>query len=334
MTDDPRMLINGYFDGMLSEEQLGTLNAWIAQDPEHAKRFAREALLHDRLRNKFRAGAELRDDKSRAEPFPPRVLSRWKSVAFLASAAAVILVLFAMMHGFHGDSAKAADAELQRLIQVADRVGDRTYRITALDDGDGEISREVDNQKKGQPQPPIDGAILFTRGPDQFVLVRKFEDGSEFITGSDGKTSWACPPPKPGKKGNVHVSADPWRFRGKVPGHQHSIPFLDIRTSLDQLRAVYDLTLLPTKPVKEGEIWNGIRAERREKGMGGPKSVEIWYVPQTGVIQQMCFAGLPRERGGPRSLLVELIDQRDLGPGFFDHPAHHGPERRILGADD
>lgn len=336
MSGDPMDLIDGYLDDALSEEQFAQLNSWISENPEHARLFARAALLHDRLRNQFRAKAELVDNMNAPAPNTretKRLISqRWKGVALLISAAAIILVVFFLLQGFSGDSARAAQTELKRLIQVTERVSDCTYLITALDEGNPE-----DRPKKGgMLQPPINGAILHRRGPGQYVLVRKFADGSEFITGSDGKTSWSCPPAQASKKGPaVRISNDPLRFRGPVPGQQHNIPFLDIRTSLDQLREAYDLTMLPTKPGPDGNgEWKGIGAERREDVSGGPKHVEIWYVPATGVIQQMRFDGLPRAKGGPRSLLVELIDQRDLGPNFFEHTEHHGPERRVLPAND
>lgn len=337
MATDPQILISRYLDGLLSEDEFKELTAWIAEKPEHATQFAQASLLHDRLRNHFRARMELVSEKSQAQRVAAqrdsmRILSRWKGVAFLVSSAAVILVVFLIFHGGSGESARAAEMELKRLIHVTERISDCTYLITALDEGKVE-----DRPKKGGlPQPPINGAILYRRGPGQYVLVRKFPDGSEFITGSDGKTSWSCPPVQEGKKGPaVRVSNDPLRFRGPVPGQQHNIPFLDIRNSLDQLREAYTLTFLPSRPGPDGNTqWNGIRADRREDVAGGPKHVEIWYVPETGVIQKMRFDGMPRAKGGPRSLLVELMDQRDLGPNFFDHTAHHGPERRVLSADE
>ena len=39
--------------------------------------------------------------------------------------------------------------------------------------------------------------------------------------------------------------------------------------------------------------------------------------------------GLPRGRGGPKSVMLELEDQSDLPPDFFSHAAHHEPGKRI-----
>jgi hypothetical protein len=44
----------------------------------------------------------------------------------------------------------------------------------------------------------------------------------------------------------------------------------------------------------------------------------------------MLLDRLPQARGGPRSVLLERIDEADRGPDFFDHPAHHEPTREVL----
>ena len=59
MTDDPKILIHGYLDGQLSDEQLRELTEWIKVDPRHARQFASCAFLHDRLHNHYRSRAVL-----------------------------------------------------------------------------------------------------------------------------------------------------------------------------------------------------------------------------------------------------------------------------------
>jgi ferric-dicitrate binding protein FerR (iron transport regulator) len=65
MTTDPNSLIQGYFDGLLSDEQVRELNDWIKADPRHARQFASFALMHDRLHDQFRSRAALEDDRRR-----------------------------------------------------------------------------------------------------------------------------------------------------------------------------------------------------------------------------------------------------------------------------
>jgi ferric-dicitrate binding protein FerR (iron transport regulator) len=62
---DIRGLINGYLDDELTEGEHRELNAWLQADSEHAARFARAVMLHDRLQWEFRTAA---DRVSPAEP--------------------------------------------------------------------------------------------------------------------------------------------------------------------------------------------------------------------------------------------------------------------------
>ena len=48
---DGSLLISGYFDGTLADAELAELNAWIGADPEHAKLFAKHALLQSQVKD-------------------------------------------------------------------------------------------------------------------------------------------------------------------------------------------------------------------------------------------------------------------------------------------
>ncbi len=50
-------LIQGYLDDSLLFEEQKFLEVWIKADPSHARNFATEVMLHDRLRN-LSAGTE------------------------------------------------------------------------------------------------------------------------------------------------------------------------------------------------------------------------------------------------------------------------------------
>jgi len=90
----------------------------------------------------------------------------------------------------------------------------------------------------------------------------------------------------------------------------------------------------PELPAKSdsgtGQTWHGLLAKRREQTVDGPRSVEIQYVAASGVIQQMRLDGKPAKR----SLLIELVAERDLGHGYLAHTAHHGLERLVLPTND
>jgi hypothetical protein len=174
------------------------------------------------------------------------------------------------------------------------------------------------------PDMPI-GAMLHVRYPDQYVLIQKFPDGRPFATGSNGERSWVIPP----GGATVRVSRDPMRFRGPVPGHQHGIPFVNLRSDLVQLLDAY--TVSPLGPNAAGQ--RGQLAVKKSSDYRGPNRVELWYDADTGVIHRMVFAGMPKARGGPDSVAVELVDQRDLAADFFKHQSHQAPDRRVVEED-
>lgn len=72
-----------------------------------------------------------------------------------------------------------------------------------------------------------------------------------------------------------------------------------------------------------------LQAHKRSPAHRGPRDVSFWFDARSGVILRMQTDGLPQAQGGPRSLTLELIDQRELGPAFFGHAAHHDPDRRV-----
>jgi hypothetical protein len=41
------------------------------------------------------------------------------------------------------------------------------------------------------------------------------------------------------------------------------------------------------------------------------------------------LAGLPQDQGGSVGVMLELVEQRDLGPDFFKHESHHDANRPV-----
>lgn len=320
MNDNVQALISGYLDNMLTEHEEAELNSWIKAAPENAAAFADMVRFHDRLHDVMKAGEVIAEVSEPAEPdgqrtratAPPRGRS-WRRASLMGGVAALVTIAVAALWWSSAPQVSAG-TELDRLIEKAD-TRDRSYVIHNLD---------AWPEQPEDRRPPIDGAILHVRQPDQYVLIRKFPDGQLFVTGSDGEHSWAVPP-----RGAVRISNDVLRFRGPVPGHQHGIPFLNLRSDLVQLRDAYVITAL--EPDVSG--MRGLRAERKSRAYRGPRRVELWYDRGTGVIHRMVFHGMPRARGGPDSVSVELLNQRELGADFFKHEAHHAPDRRVIEED-
>lgn len=316
MTGDVNELIHAHLDGTLDPAGGAELAEWLTVSTENARAFAAVALLHDRLRNVLVADCEATTEPPAnpaggyaGRPHPRRL--RTVTVAgSVVAAVAVVLVAW-----LWAPAPVTAASELDRLIEAPIPIGDRTYRIT---------SRDPRPDVGDDRQPPLDRAVLHVRNPDSYVLVRRFPDGRTLITGSDGERGWSVK-----TDGAVRVSGDPLRFRGPLPGNQYGIPFVDPRSDLRQLRDAYVVTALPAA----ADGLRGLRFEKRSQEHRGPRRVEVWYDPPTRVVRRMEFEGLPRARGGPNAVSVELIEQRDLGPNFFRHGSHHDPDRKVIEED-
>lgn len=312
-------LIHGYLDETLTAEQQVELANWIKESPEHSRQFAEAVLLHDRLRAEMLAGDVLENQHAVIANRSSSERLWVRRVIALSTALCLTLVLGLIFWQSISSPVLAASDELQRIIQASEAALDRTYVVTALDE---DIDSEALPSTVRGAKPSVDGALLHVRGPNQYVLVRHFADGTEFITGSDGSTAWSVPP-----RGRVRVSSDATRFRGAVPGQQHAIPFIDMRNSLRQLQESYELDL-SLETTLEG--WRRMNATRRATATGGPKQVTLWYDVQSGTIHRMLLERLPQARGGPRNVLLELTDERDLGPAYFEHTSHHDTNREVI----
>ncbi len=312
-------LIHGYLDETLTAEQQVELANWIKESPDHAGQFAETVLLHDRLRAEMLAGDVL-DNQHAVVASRSSSERLWgRRVIALSTALCLTLVLGLIFWQSVSSPVLAASAELQRIIQASESALDRTYVLTALDE---DVDSEALPSTVRGAKPSVDGALLYVRGPNQYVLVRYFADGTEFITGSDGTTAWSVPP-----RGRVRVSGDATRFRGAVPGQQQAIPFVDMRNSLRQLQESCNLDL---SPENTPEGWRRMIATRKATATGGPKQVTLWYDVQSGTIYRMLLERLPQARGGPRNVLLELTDERDLGPAYFEHTSHHDTNREVI----
>src|SRR4051794_8966288 len=113
MNTDPDLLIHGYLDEMLTDEQFRELNDWIAHDPANARRFVAVALLDDRLSDRFRGASLLNaaDRPATGAVAPGSHAIRWRRGLFVsASAAAVLVVALLALHVASGHRTQAAES--------------------------------------------------------------------------------------------------------------------------------------------------------------------------------------------------------------------------------
>lgn len=236
-----------------------------------------------------------------------------------------LLVMFYFVSPYQ--NANAALASLQKVLKATREPLDRTYVIRLLE----EYSREKKPQRISQEAwnvesvVDVDGALLFVRGVDQFVLSMPLRSGGTRTLGCDGETSWAFR-----DNGPVHVSNDLNRFRGALPGQQQDLPLINIFEHVNQLQSGYDVTLEEYASFLEGGVTlSKISGVRNSRDVRGPKQIELFFDSDTGVIHTIRLDGLPRGRGGPKSVLFELKDQSDLGEAFFSHVSHHDGQKEI-----
>ena len=326
MTRDSSELVSRYLDDLLTEDEHRDLQNWLRSSPDHAREFARVASLHDRLRGEQLASSLMHSsqpNQPHAVPAAPR--QPWRSFVISAGVVAAFVTLFLVSLEI-GKTPAVAATELKRLIAAQETELDRTYRIAVEDVPTLRRKRQPVVDDNRPPKPPLDGAILHVRKGNQFVLIRQMAGGQQFVTGSNGRTSWAVRPDGP-----VRVSTDLTRFNRDLPGHEHDFPLIQIERGLAHLQDAYDIQLLPIENGDETaaeDLPTRLLVAVKKRGHRGPQRVEITYAVRTGKIHQLRFIEMPY---GPEHLTVRLTqeEERPLGLAFFDHQSHHGADRVV-----
>lgn len=248
--------------------------------------------------------------------------------AILTSAltiAAAVMIMFSVF-GPH-QSVSAAMASLEKVMEAAAMPFDRTYRVRVVEEYPRDKRPKNLSQQAWDRQAPeqIDGATIYVRGADEYVMIVMLKTGKTRTTGCDGKISWAFR-----EDGPVHVSEDLNRFRGGMPGSQQGMPLLNIHSNLSQLKVGYDVELTDAKETgTAATLLSQLNCIRKSNDVRGPKQVNVWFDAEDGTVHKMLLDGLPRGRGGPKSVMLELVDQPALPTNFYSHETHHEPGKRI-----
>ncbi len=308
-------------------EKLGRL---LKESPEARERFLEHAMIQSFLVEEGKAGSFAADQgalfeviesggESQSRPHP----LRWVSVA-AAVVAVGLLGIFALNLPSRAD---AAMESLEQVIAAFGRLEDRSYVIHAGETREPRREKPPRERRDGQgrfhPAAHLDGARLYLRGEDEFVLMQSLPNGEDRVMGGNAEMSWSFR-----GDGPVRTSDDPQRFRGGVPGGRQDLSFLDLRSQLDELKSLYQLEIL--KPVQDRDAGLlGLSGNRHSREQGGPKRVEIWFDSDDGMIHRMILDGLPRDNGRPGKIELDLISGEPLAPDFFTHDAHHAPGRPI-----
>ncbi len=256
-----------------------------------------------------------------------------RKFAILTSAltiAAAVMVMF-VVFGLH-KSVSAGMASLEQVVKAAAKPFDRTYTVHVVqeyprDKHPRNLSQEARDRKAPEQ---IDGATIHVRGADEYVMTVLLTTGVTRTSGCDGQVSWSFR-----ENGPVHVSTDLDRFRGGMPGNQQDMPFLNIHANLSQLKIGFDVELADVQETAaNGTLLSLLSCIRKSNSVRGPKRVEVWFDAEDGTVHKMLLDGLPRGRGGPKSVMLELVDQSDLPSDFFSHHSHHEAGKRIQYEDE
>jgi hypothetical protein len=284
--------------------------------------------------DRIRAVMQRIDAESESESAPminaaPNEAQRRRWSAMLTSAltiAAALMVMF-FVFGPH-QSVSAAMASLEKVVEAAAKPFDRTYSVRVVEEYPRDkrprnLSQEAwDREAEEQ----IDGVTLYVRGANQYLMTVMLNTGEKRTSGCDGQQCWAFR-----ENGPVHTSTDLNRFRGGLPGQRQDIPFLNIHAHLSQLRTGYEIELGDEhENAGNGAALSKLIGVRKSRDVRGPKQVEIWFDADNGTVHKMLLDGLPRGGGGPKSLMLELIDQSELDSQFFFHESHHEIGRRVI----
>lgn len=272
------------------------------------------------------AGAESKEAASFTRRGFPRLrrVARWTVAASLLMAAAA---------WFYFSSSNPALAALEQVVLAIDSQLDRTYRISVEpSDGvpqGGRPQAVEDSDRRDLPprRAGLDGATLYVRGGDQFVLFRIARGDNPLIQGSNGRENWLVRP-----NGSVLVSFDPGDFRVPMPESLAAIPFVDIRASLAGLRQGYRIEELQPEMLGSGDstLWRHLRATKIDPSTKGPKAVSIWFHPATRLIGKIRFEQVHMQgRPEPRRLTMLLVNHEPLPANWFDHGAHHASDQPV-----
>lgn len=302
---------------LADDSERAELARLLAESPENRRRFLEHTGLHGMLAREAKAGAFAECSTAffhQLEDLPARKSNRLAKI-WLPAAAAVLAACFAILMFLPAK----AEAALDRVMTAMNEARDRTYRIEVIEPGPGGGASPPD-RGRFPPANHLDGAILWLRGRGEFVLSQTLPNGQNRMVGADGSMSWSMR-----GDGPVRVSVDPERFGRAIFDTSGDIAFLNPRTQLEALKQLYEIDWVDRA---SPHTWK-LRGVRRSPDQGGPREIEIWFQPQSGLLERMILHELPRGKGGPRSIAIILQSTEPLPPDFFNHARHHEAGRII-----
>ena len=252
---------------------------------------------------------------------------RYLGPAIRLGTAAMIIIGFTIL--LTSLQPNKAMATIEQMISAIEDAGDRTYSIIVRDQKTGQRERASNRstaERSGQERAVLDGARLYLRDRDKYVLYRYTPSGQAVVNGSDGQTNWLIRPRR-----EVLVSDNPQAFRIPMPEDLSALLTLDFGDTLQRIQERYKIKYLGTVQVEQDQdvSWTYLHAtlQRRFKG---PRVIRIWAHPDTGLLRRIEFADI-RLQGDPepKKAIIDLVDQEQLPNDWFTHSAHHAADVKV-----
>jgi outer membrane lipoprotein-sorting protein len=280
----------------------------------------------DKLMQSIKADRKKQTGEKTTSPQRPR---RYVGPVIQWSTAAMIIISLAVL--LTSLPSNKAMATIDQMIAAIENAGDRTYSIIVRDQKTGRRewgSGRFDVERRNRQERAIfDGATLYLRGRDKYVLYRYTPSGQTVINGSGGQTNWLIRPRRP-----VLVSNNPEAFRIPMPEDLAGLLTLDFSDTLQQIRESYKIKYLGTVPVEQTQeaSWAYLHATRQNRRFKGPRVIRIWAHPDTGLLRRIEFADITLQGDPePKKLIFDLRDQKELAENWFTHIAHHSEDAEV-----
>lgn len=225
----------------------------------------------------------------------------WRAVSAAAAVIAIAVGAFVV-----NNSTRPALASVTQILTALNQPGDRTYRLSVY-------------PADTEPKHGLNGATLYLRDGQEYLLVRIDHRGRELFDGYDGHSSWRI---RAGVL--VEVRKGPGAGGIPMPRSMAEVPFADLQGTLESIQRDYVVERFNLAPLDDGGPQvRHLFARRRSPEAKGPNTIEIWADPQSGTPQRIVFDDAKFQGNAePRRLTFKLISEAQLPVDWFSHSAH------------
>lgn len=230
---------------------------------------------------------------------------RKNSLVYLLSAVAAGAIAIAVFM-LHSPPNGPAMATVPDLLSALDRPGDRRFEI--------KVDPADPREKHG-----LDGATLYLRNHDQYLLVRRTPKEREIFDGFDGRESWRI-------RGGAIVERQSGLGAGglPMPRSMSEIPFGDLRATIARIAEDYKIAEFAIeRSAADAAPRRRLVAEKSDEKTKGPRRIEILADARTGLPERIDFIDAKFQGSPtPRRLTFTLAGEGPQPADFFSAERH------------